>query len=42
MSADRPRTLSERISEAEAADLAARAAERAMEAFLRRVTAPGR
>lgn len=42
-------TLSERISQAQAADLAAQAAdlaaqaaEKAMDAFLRRVTAPGR
>lgn len=36
------RTLSERISEAQAADLAAQAADKAMEAFLRRVCAPTR
>jgi hypothetical protein len=35
-------TLSERISQAQAAELAAQAAEKAMDAFLRRVTAPGR
>ena len=35
-------TLSERISQAQAEELAAKAAERALEAFLRRVTAPGR
>jgi hypothetical protein len=34
--------LSERISQAQAAELAEKAADKAMEAFLRRVTAPGR